>query len=231
MQLLLGRAESIWAKEFTALCYLDQTLVPPVITMTLYFVIFGNLIGSRIGEMHGFTYNAVYCARSDHDGGHHQRLCQHSSLSFFSAKFQRNIKLLVAPVPTHVVIAGYVGGGVARVRVQGFWIYHRDIVVLRAVRCIHGAVRWADADADRGPLLWLAGLLNAVFAKQHTDISPDPHLRADAADLPRRGVLLLTCCPPFWQALSHLNPIVYMIRRLPLRFPRHQRCSADDDFG
>src|SRR5699024_9237110 len=91
-----------------------QTLVPPVITMTLYFVVFGQLIGQRIGQMQGYSYiqfivpglimmSVITNAYSN------------VSSSFFSAKYQRNIEeLLVAPVPTSIIIAGYVGGGVLR---------------------------------------------------------------------------------------------------------------------
>ena len=68
--------KSIWSKEINRFARIwIQTLVPPVITMTLYFIIFGNLIGSRIGDMHGFSY-AVYRAGPDYDGGDHQRLRQ-----------------------------------------------------------------------------------------------------------------------------------------------------------
>lgn len=82
--------------------------------MTLYFIIFGNLIGSRIGEMHGFSYMQFIVP-----GLIMMAVITNSyanvASSFFSAKFQRNIEeLLVAPVPTHVIIAGFVGGGVAR---------------------------------------------------------------------------------------------------------------------
>lgn len=72
MQLYWVALKSIWAKEIHRFMRIwVQTLVPPVITMTLYFIIFGNLIGSRIGEMHGFSYNAIYCAGPDYDGGHY----------------------------------------------------------------------------------------------------------------------------------------------------------------
>ena len=76
-----------------------QTLVPPAITMTLYFVIFGNLIGSRIGDMHGVTYMQFIVP-----GLIMMSVITNSysnvSSSFYSAKFQRNIEeLLVAPVP------------------------------------------------------------------------------------------------------------------------------------
>ena len=91
-----------------------QTLVPPAITMTLYFVIFGNLIGSRIGDMHGVTYMQFIVP-----GLIMMSVITNSysnvSSSFYSAKFQRNIEeLLVAPVPNYLIIWGFVAGGVAR---------------------------------------------------------------------------------------------------------------------
>ena len=89
-----------------------QTIVPPVITMSLYFIIFGNLIGSRIGEMSGFNYmqfvvpglimmSVITNAYSN------------VVSSFYSAKFQRNVEeILVSPVPNYIILAGYVLGGV-----------------------------------------------------------------------------------------------------------------------
>lgn len=106
---------TIWIKECTRFLRIwVQTLVPPAITMTLYFVIFGSLIGERIGQMGGFTYMEFIVP-----GLIMMSVITNSyanvSSSFFSAKFQRNIEeLLVAPVPTWVIIFGYVGGGVAR---------------------------------------------------------------------------------------------------------------------
>ena len=106
---------TIWIKECTRFLRIwVQTLVPPAITMSLYFVIFGSLIGNRIGEMGGFTYMEFIVP-----GLIMMSVITNSyanvSSSFFSAKFQRNIEeLLVSPVPTSVIILGYVGGGVAR---------------------------------------------------------------------------------------------------------------------
>ena len=93
-----------------------QTLVPPAITMTLYFVIFGALVGSRIGDMGGFSYMEFIVP-----GLIMMSVITNSysnvASSFFSAKFQRNVEeLLVAPVPNYIIVLGYVGGGVARVR-------------------------------------------------------------------------------------------------------------------
>lgn len=91
-----------------------QTLVPPAITMTLYFVIFGALVGSRIGDMGGFSYMEFIVP-----GLIMMSVITNSysnvASSFFSAKFQRNVEeLLVAPVPNYIIVLGYVGGGVAR---------------------------------------------------------------------------------------------------------------------
>ncbi len=82
--------------------------------MSLYFVIFGNLVGSRIGEMGGFSYMQFYCARLNYDGSHYQQLCQRL-FKFFSAKFQKSIEeLIMSPVPLHAILWGYVLGGVSR---------------------------------------------------------------------------------------------------------------------
>ena len=107
--------KSLLIKEITRFSRIwVQTLVPPAITMTLYFIIFGNLIGSRIGEMDGFQYMAYIVP-----GLIMMSVITNSysnvASSFFSAKMQRNLEeLIVAPVPNHIIIAGYIGGGVCR---------------------------------------------------------------------------------------------------------------------
>ena len=111
---------TIWIKEITRFMRIwIQTLLPPAITMTLYFVIFGNLIGSRIGEMGGFSYMEFIVP-----GLIMMAVITNSyanvSSSFYSAKFQRNVEeMLVAPVPNWVIIGGFVGGGVARAMLIG----------------------------------------------------------------------------------------------------------------
>ncbi len=150
--------KSIWAKEINRFMRIwVQTLVPPVITMTLYFIIFGNLIGSRIGEMHGFTYMQFIVPGLIMMAVITNAYANVAS-SFFSAKFQRNIEeLLVAPVPTHVIIAGYVGGGVSARAVRGY-SGDGDFAVLRAVPGALVAIRRAHVIAYCDPVLagWLA---------------------------------------------------------------------------
>ncbi|WP_159305328.1 ABC transporter permease [Klebsiella pneumoniae] len=176
MQLYWVALKSIWTKEIHRFMRIwVQTLVPPVITMTLYFVIFGNLIGSRIGEMHGFTYMQFIVPGLIMMAVITNAYANVAS-SFFSAKFQRNIEeLLVAPVPTHVIIAGYVGGGVARGLCVGILVTAVSLFFVPFQ--VHS---WLFVALT--PLTYLGGVFYS-----------------------------LTLLPPFWQGLSHLNPIVYMI--------------------
>ncbi|KKA63592.1 ABC transporter permease [Tatumella morbirosei] len=202
--------KSIWAKETHRFMRIwIQTLVPPVITMTLYFIIFGNLIGSRIGDMHGFTYMQFIVP-----GLIMMSVITNSyanvASSFFSAKFQRNIEeLLVAPVPTHIIIAGYVGGGLARGICVGvlvtaislffvpFHVYFWPMVALTIVLT--------------SVLFSLAGLLNAVFARSFDDISLIPTFVLTPLTYLGGVFYSLSLLPPVWQIVSKLNPIVYMI--------------------
>ncbi len=210
MHLYWVALKSIWTKEITRFARIwIQTLVPPVITMTLYFIIFGNLIGSRIGEMHGFDYMQFIVP-----GLIMMSVITNSyanvAASFFSAKFQHNIEeLLVAPVPTHVVIWGYIGGGVARgvcvgilvTAVSLFFvplqIYSWWVIVLTLL-CT-------------SILFSLGGLLNAVFARTFDDISLIPTFVLTPLTYLGGVFYSLTLLPPVWQAISKLNPIVYMI--------------------
>ena len=155
--------KSIWAKEINRFMRIwVQTLVPPVITMTLYFIIFGNLIGSRIGEMHGFTYMQFIVPGLIMMAVITNAYANVAS-SFFSAKFQRNIEeLLVAPVPTHVIIAGYVGGGVARGLCVGILV--TAISLFFVPFQVHSWLFVALTLLLTAILFSLAGLLNAVFA-------------------------------------------------------------------
>ncbi len=177
--------------------------------MTLYFIIFGNLIGSRIGDMHGFSYMQFIVP-----GLIMMAVITNSyanvASSFFSAKFQRNIEeLLVAPVPTHVVIAGYVGGGVARGICVGVLV---TIISLFFVPLqVHAWWVIALTLLLTAILFSLAGLINAVFATTFDDISLIPTFVLTPLTYLGGVFYSLSLLPPFWQAVSKLNPIVYMI--------------------
>ncbi|MFD1929715.1 ABC transporter permease [Sporosarcina siberiensis] len=186
-----------------------QTLVPPVITTSLYFIIFGNLIGERIGEMGGFSYmefivpglimmSVITSSYSN------------VSSSFFSQKFQKNIEeLLIAPVPTHIIIWGFVIGGLGRSILVGIMVtiislffvplhvYSWGIVILTLLMT--------------SILFSLAGLLNGIFAQSFDDVSIVPTFVLQPLTYLGGVFFAISMLPPFWQVVSKLNPIVYMI--------------------
>ncbi|OSM95616.1 MULTISPECIES: ABC transporter permease [Lonsdalea] len=202
--------QSIWTKEVNRFARIwVQTLLPPVITMTLYFIIFGNLIGSRIGEMHGFTYMQFIVPGLIMMSVITNAYANVAS-SFFSAKFQRNIEeLLVAPVPTHVIIAGYIGGGMARGICVGILVTAVSLFFVP----LHVHAWWIIVVTLllTAMLFSLAGLLNAVYAKTFDDISLIPTFVLTPLTYLGGVFYSLTLLPPFWQSVSQLNPVVYMI--------------------
>lgn len=186
-----------------------QTLVPPVITTSLYFIIFGNLIGGRIGEMDGFSYmqfivpglimmSVITSSYSN------------VSSSFFSQKFQKNIEeLLVAPVPTHIIIWGFVLGGVGRSVLVG------TLVTMISLFFVPLQVNsWSIVIVTllmTAILFSLAGLLNGIFAQSFDDVSIVPTFVLQPLTYLGGVFYAISMLPPFWQAVSKINPIVYMI--------------------
>jgi ABC-2 type transport system permease protein len=201
---------TIWIKECTRFLRIwIQTLVPPAITMTLYFVIFGNLIGSRIGQMGGFSYMEFIVPGLIMMAVITSAYANVSS-SFFSAKFQRNVEeLLVAPVSNWIIILGYVGGGVTRALLVGALV---TLVSLFFVDLqIHNPLMLLLTLVLTATLFAAAGLVNAVFAKTFDDISMIPTFVLTPLTYLGGVFYSLTLLPEFWQWVSKANPIVYMV--------------------
>jgi len=186
-----------------------QTLVPPAITISLYFVIFGSLIGSRIGQMGGFDYMSFIVP-----GLIMMSVITNSysnvASSFFSAKWQRNVEeMLVAPVPNWVIVAGYVGGGMARGILVG------AIVTLIALFFtdiqIHNLAVILCTVALTSAVFALGGLINAVFAGSFDDISIIPTFVLTPLTYLGGVFYSISLLPEFWQGVSQINPIVYMV--------------------
>lgn len=201
---------TIWIKECTRFLRIwVQTLLPPAITMSLYFVIFGNLIGARIGEMGGFSYmefivpGLIMMAVITNS---YSNVCS----SFYSAKFQHNIEeMLVAPVPNWVIIAGFVGGGVARALLIGVIVtlvslFFVDIQIHSLTFIILTLILTATLFAT-------AGLINAIFANSFDDISIIPTFILTPLTYLGGVFYSLSMLPEFWQTVSKANPIVYMV--------------------
>ncbi|MCF7363055.1 ABC transporter permease [Vibrio diazotrophicus] len=201
---------SLLGKEVTRFTRIwVQTLVPPVITMCLYFIIFGNLIGSRIGQMNGFSYMEYIIP-----GLIMMSVITNSysnvASSFFSAKMQKNIEeLLVAPVPNYVIIAGYVMGGVTRGLLVGTLVTFVSLFFVH-LNVEHWGVIFLTVFMT-SVVFALGGLINAVFAKTFDDISIVPTFVLTPLTYLGGVFYSISLLPEFWQGVSKVNPIVYMV--------------------
>lgn len=186
-----------------------QTLVPPAITMTLYFIIFGNLIGSRIGEMNGFSY-MEYIVPGLIMMSVITNSYSNVASSFFSAKLQKNIEeLLVAPVPNYVIIAGYVMGGVTRGLLVGTIVTFVSLLFVD-LQVEHWGIIIATVFMT-SVVFALGGLINAVYAKTFDDISIIPTFVLTPLTYLGGVFYSISLLPEFWQGVSKVNPIVYMV--------------------
>ncbi|TCK08116.1 ABC transporter permease [Marinobacterium mangrovicola] len=186
-----------------------QTLLPPAITMTLYFIIFGNLIGSRIGEMGGFDYmeyivpGLIMMSVITNSYGN-------VVSSFFGTKFQHNIEeLLVAPVPNWIILSGYVIGGMARGLAVGLIVtvlsmFFTDLQIHHLGVTV-GIVLLTSI------VFALGGFINAVFATTFDDISIIPTFVLTPLTYLGGVFYSIELLPEFWQGVSQLNPILYMV--------------------
>ena len=186
-----------------------QTLVPPAITMTLYFLIFGGLIGSRVGQMDGVDYMAFIVP-----GLVMMSVIQNSygniSSSFFGAKFGRHIEeLMVSPMPSWVILTGYVTGAVLRGLMVGA-IVMAIAMLFTPVRMPHPVITIASVVLG-ATIFSLAGFVNAVYAKKFDDITIVPTFILTPLTY-LGGVFYSVKLLPEWaQAATHLNPIFYMV--------------------
>lgn len=186
-----------------------QTLVPPVITITLYFIIFGSFIGSQLGDMNGYSYMA-YIAPGLIMMSIITNSYSNTVSSFFSAKFQRNVEeLLVSPTPSYIIILGYVAGGMTRGLSVGLLV---SIVSLFFTRLPLYNVFYAILFAFLTSFVFsLAGMINGIFAKKFDDISIIPTFIITPLTYLGGVFYSISLLPDFWQTLSKVNPIVYMV--------------------
>lgn len=186
-----------------------QTLVPPVITIGLYFVIFGNLVGSRIGEMGGYDYMDFIVP-----GLIMMSVIQNSYSnvvsSFFSHKFQRSIEeLLVSPVPNYIILSGFIVGGMARGLAVGGVV--TTMALLFGGLTIENPLITISVILLTSTVFSMAGFINAIFANSFDDISIIPTFVLTPLIYLGGVFYSIQLLPPFWQAVSGLNPIFYMV--------------------
>ena len=186
-----------------------QTLLPPAITMVLYFVIFGNLIGSQIGDMHGFTY-MQYIVPGLIMMSVITNSYSNVVSSFFSAKFQHSIEeLMVSPVSPHTILIGFVMGGILRglgvaVIVTLLSLFFTDLQV-------HNLTITMVVIVCTSAVFALGGFLNAVFARNFDDISIIPSFVLTPLTYLGGVFYSIDMLGPFWKTISLANPILHMV--------------------
>ncbi|MFZ3194419.1 MAG: ABC transporter permease [Moraxellaceae bacterium] len=186
-----------------------QTLLPPAITMTLYFVIFGQMIGSRVGEMGGFSY-IQFIAPGLIMMAVITNSYSNVVSSFYSVKFQRSIEELIAsPVPHHVILIGYLLGGVIRGLLVGLIVTALSLFFTQ-LHVTHAFVMLFTVLVT-AILFSLGGFINAVYAKSFDDISIVPTFVLTPLTYLGGVFYSMELLSPFWQNISLINPIVYMV--------------------
>ena len=202
-----------------------QTIIPPVVMVALYFVIFGNLIGQRIGEMDGMVYIDFIMP-----GLVMMSIITNSYTnvvsSFYGAKYSRHIEeMQIAPVPDLVILLGFVSGGMARGICVGaavtlvsllFTEFHvHNLLVILLVALLTSC------------LFSLAGLINAIFANSFDDITIIPTFVLTPLTYLGGIFYSIKLLPEFWQTASLGNPILYMVNSFRYGF----RGSSDIDLS
>ena len=186
-----------------------QTILPPMITTALYFVIFGRLIGSQIGDVHGYKYMEYIVP-----GLILMAVITNSYAnvvaSFYSAKFQRSVEeMLVSPLPNYLIMAGFVGGGVARGLAVGFAV--SIVAILFTAIPVHNIWVVLSVLVLTSTLFSLGGLINAIYANSFDDISIVPTFVLTPLTYLGGVFYTVAMLPPFWQSVSLANPILYMV--------------------
>ena len=194
-----GRIVRIWA----------QTILPPAVTAGLYFIIFGSLIGRRIGQMGGYDY-MQYIAPGLIMMSVITNSYANVVSSFFGARFGKHIEeILVSPLPNWLIVLGYIGGGVMRGLLVGAVV---SIVALFFTHLhVHHALIIMSAVLLTSIVFSLGGFINAIFAKNFDQISWFPTFILTPLIYLGGVFYSVSLLPPWAEKLSYVNPILYMV--------------------
>lgn len=194
-----GRILRIWG----------QTIVPSAVTAALYFVIFGTLIGRRIGQMDGVDY-MQYIAPGLIMMAVITNAYANVSSSFFGAKFQRFLEeISVSPLPDWLVVLGYVGGGVLRGLLVGLVVTIISLVFTHLP--VHHVLVIVAAVVLTAVVFSLAGFINGVFAKNFDQVNWIPTFILTPLTYFGGVFYSINLLPPWAQTLSHANPVLHMV--------------------
>jgi ABC-2 type transport system permease protein len=201
-----GRIIRIWG----------QTIVPSAVTATLYFVIFGSLIGRRVGAMGGFDY-MEYIAPGLIMMAVITNSYANVVSSFFGAKFGKHIEeMLVSPLPSWVIVSGYVAGGVVRGLLVGLGV---TIVSLLFTHLhVQHPLIVAAAVLLTSITFSLGGFLNALYAKNFDQVNWIPTFVLTPLTYFGGVFYSVTLLPAWAQKLSYVNPVLHMVNAFRFGF-------------
>lgn len=186
-----------------------QTVLPPAITTALYFVIFGKLIGSQIADIDGYSY-MDYIVPGLILMAVITNAYANVVSSFYMAKFQKSIEeLLVSPVPDYLILIGYISGGVARGLIVGIVV--TAVAMFFSDIHIHSWFISFTVFVLTAILFSLAGFINAIYANSFDDITIIPTFILTPLTYLGGIFYSIDMLPQFWQNVSLINPILYMI--------------------
>ena len=187
-----------------------QTLVPPAVTMSLYFVIFGSLIGPRIGEMDGFDYVQFMIP-----GLIMMSVITNSYAnvvsSFYSVKFQKSIEeLLISPMPNWIILLGFILGGVCRGVLVGIIVFFVSLIFYPEFEIINPVLTILVLFLT-SILFSLMGFINAIFADSFDDISVIPTFVLTPLIYLGGVFYSINILPDLWRSISMANPMLYVV--------------------
>jgi ABC-2 type transport system permease protein len=203
--------QTIVIKEITRLLRIwPQTIVPPVITTTLYYIIFGKVIGARVGEMGGVPYMQFIVP-----GLVMMSVINNSYTnvvsSFFSSKFQRHVEeLLISPMHDSVILLGYMAGGMVRAMLVGSIVLTVSMLFVDTLSIYSIPITLAVALLTAA-LFSIGGFINAMLARKFDDIAIIPTFVLTPLTYLGGVFYSIKLLPQPWETVSRFNPIVYMV--------------------
>lgn len=207
-----------------------QTIVPPVITTTLYFIIFGKVIGSRVGEMGGVPYMEFIVpglVMMNVINSSYQNVVS----SFFSSKFQRNVEeILISPMHNAAILLGYMAGGIARAMVIGTLVLLVSLFFVDTLSLYSIPLTFSVALLT-ATLFSIAGFINAMLARNFDDVAIIPTFVLTPLTYLGGVFYSITLLPQPWETISRFNPIVYMVSAFRSGIMKHRLDPAMIDIN
>ncbi|MDZ4226169.1 MAG: ABC transporter permease [Patescibacteria group bacterium] len=206
-----------------------QTFLPSVVTTVLYFIVFGTFIGSQLEPIHGVSY-MLFIVPGLVMMQIITNAYSNTSTALFMAKFQRNLEeMMVSPMPDWIIVAGYVTAGIVRGCIIGILVLITALFFTHLT--VYSAAIIVAAFVLTCVLFSLGGFLNAMFADTFDSISIVPTFVLTPLTFLGGVFYSVELFPEFWQNVSYLNPILYMVNAFRYGFLGESDVNVTLAFG